>query len=187
VAVLDHTSPTSPEAARRAQIIARQTALLARLTDDLLDAARAITGKIVLSRLPIDLAEVVARALTTIDVGRHRLVCRAPRVWVDGDATRIEQIVVNLVGNARSTPATTARSTVAVGERTEVPCCACATTGSACRPSSPHECSTCSCRATARSTAARAASASGSRWCSGSHSCTAAARPQRAGPDAAAS
>jgi signal transduction histidine kinase len=100
IALLDRVSPTSDVAAGARQIIARQTAHLTRLTDDLLDAARAITGKIVLTRKPLDLAEIAARALDTIDVGARRLVRDLRSVWVDGDATRIEQIVANLVGNA---------------------------------------------------------------------------------------
>jgi signal transduction histidine kinase len=100
VTLLDHSS-VSPQAAVRArQIIARQTAQLARLTDDLLDAGRVITGKIVLHREPLDVAEVVARVLATVDVGRHRVARELASVWVDGDPARIEQIVSNLVGNA---------------------------------------------------------------------------------------
>lgn len=100
VALLDHAA-VSPEAAVRArQIITRQTAQLARLTDDLLDAGRVITGKIVLHREPLDVAEIVTRVLATVDVGRHRVTRELGSVWVDGDPTRIEQIVSNLVGNA---------------------------------------------------------------------------------------
>src|SRR6185295_6549535 len=80
------------------------------LTDDLLDAGRAVMGKIVLERRPIDLAAVVARALATLEsagrFGAHRLERSLGPVWVDADETRIEQIVANLVGNAlKFTPA----------------------------------------------------------------------------------
>ncbi len=100
VALLEHPEATPETGARARQIIARQTAHLARLTDDLLDAGRVITGKIVLDRQPVDLAEVVQRALGTIDVGRHRILRELSPAWVAGDTTRLEQIVVNLVGNA---------------------------------------------------------------------------------------
>lgn len=100
VALLDQAS-VSPEAAVRArQIITRQTAQLARLTDDLLDAGRVITGKIVLHREPVDLAEIARRVLATVDVGCHRMTHDLASVWIDGDPTRIEQIVSNLIGNA---------------------------------------------------------------------------------------
>ena len=106
VGVLDNVDVSSDAAVRARRIIARQTAHLSRLTDDLLDAGRVITGKIVLHREPLDLAEVVARALATAEVGRHRLVRDLRSVWIDGDPTRIEQVVMNLVGNAvKYTPA----------------------------------------------------------------------------------
>jgi len=93
------------EAARQARaVISRQVEHLARLTDDLLDAGRAIMGKIVLERRPIDLAAVAARALATLQsagrFGAHRLERSFEPAWVDADETRIEQIVANLLGNA---------------------------------------------------------------------------------------
>ena len=100
IALLEHPEATPETGARARQIIARQTAHLARLTDDLLDAGRVITGKIVLDRQPVDLADIVQRALGTIDVGRHRILRELTPAWIAGDTTRLEQIVVNLVGNA---------------------------------------------------------------------------------------
>jgi signal transduction histidine kinase/CheY-like chemotaxis protein len=100
IALLDRAEASSEAAQGARAIIARQTAHLKRLTDDLLDAARAITGKVVLSREPLDLAPLVERALATIEVGRCSLERDLRSVWVDGDPTRLEQIVVNLVENA---------------------------------------------------------------------------------------
>ncbi len=85
-------------------VIGRQVQHLARLTDDLLDAARAMTGKIVLQRQSLDLAEAAARAISTLRAagraGQRRLVQQLEPVWVDADPTRIEQILGNLLGNA---------------------------------------------------------------------------------------
>ena len=85
-------------------VIGRQVQHLARMTDDLLDAARAMTGKIVLQRQPLDLAEAASRALAMQRAagrsGRRRLVEQLEPVWVDADPTRIEQILGNLLGNA---------------------------------------------------------------------------------------
>jgi two-component system, sensor histidine kinase len=85
-------------------VISRQVEHLARLTDDLLDAGRAIMGKIVLERRALDLTAVVARALDTLAAagrfGAHRLERELRPVWVHADETRMEQIVANLVGNA---------------------------------------------------------------------------------------
>ena len=47
-------------------MIARQSLHLARIVDDLLDVGRAITGKMVLHRQPIDLHATVSLALSTL-------------------------------------------------------------------------------------------------------------------------
>ncbi len=94
-----------PAIAGRAQeVIQRQVAHLARLTDDLLDAARALLGKIELRAEPIDLAAVATQALATLTAtgrtGRHRLNVDLGAAWIDGDAVRCDQIVSNLLVNA---------------------------------------------------------------------------------------
>ena len=85
-------------------VIARQVQHLARMTDDLLDAARAMTGKIVLQRQPLDLADAAGRAVSTLRAagrtGQRRLVERLTPVWIDADPTRVEQLIANLLGNA---------------------------------------------------------------------------------------
>ena len=104
--------PHAPaEATRRArEIIARQNAHLAHLVDDLLDVARVTSGKIVLTRHPLELAEAARRAVATLAASgrteRHHVSLNFEPVWADVDETRWEQIVTNLVGNAlRFTPA----------------------------------------------------------------------------------
>jgi len=91
-------------------IIARQTRQLARLVDDLLDIGRVISGKVTMSRQRLDMAALVKRAVEnfrmTGSVVRHDLVLRLAPVWIEADATRIEQVVNNLLGNAlKYTPA----------------------------------------------------------------------------------
>lgn len=87
-----------------ADVIGRQSQNLKRLIDDLLDVGRAMTGKIVLERAPVDLA-VVAHHVIAMLRSSHRLEERnleldiAP-VWVDGDRTRLEQVLTNLLANA---------------------------------------------------------------------------------------
>ena len=108
--LLEHPRIDGESAQRAREVISRQIEHLARLTDDLLDAGRTIMGKIVLERRPLDLAEVVAGALGTLQaagrLGAHRLEREFEPVWVNADYTRMEQIVVNLVGNAvKFTPA----------------------------------------------------------------------------------
>jgi signal transduction histidine kinase len=83
-------------------IIRRQVDHLSRMTDDLLDAGRAVTGKISLHRRPLELAAAVGETLGTLQARtvRHRVETDLAPVWVDADPTRIEQIVANLVLNA---------------------------------------------------------------------------------------
>jgi signal transduction histidine kinase len=107
--VLD-TAGLPDEAASRARgVIARQNAHLARLVDDLLDVARVTSGKIVLTRRPLELAEAVRRGVATLAASgrteRYRIELDLEPVWAHVDETRLEQIVTNLVGNAlRFTP-----------------------------------------------------------------------------------
>lgn len=90
--------------ARARKIIQRQSQHLGRIVDDLLDLSRALSGKIRLNRAPLDLAALVGAALETYHAtGRcadHALVQRLDSGWVAGDATRLEQIVSNLIDNA---------------------------------------------------------------------------------------
>jgi signal transduction histidine kinase len=91
-------------------IIGRQARHLARLTDDLLDAGRVILGKISLTRSPVDLAQTVRTAVEELrGTGRlssHDLEVELEPAWIYADATRIDQIVCNLLINAiKYTPA----------------------------------------------------------------------------------
>jgi signal transduction histidine kinase len=102
-----------------AAVIARQSVHLKRLIDDLLDVGRVVTGKIVLSREPLDLAAAVRLALTSLEAGGRladrRVEVRAEPVWIDGDATRIEQILTNLVVNAATYTGAGGRIGIEVG------------------------------------------------------------------------
>jgi CheY-like chemotaxis protein len=72
--------------------------------DDLLDVGRVSTGKISLERAPIRLDEAVRRcvdALTSAgQAGGHRMEIATQPTWVEGDRSRMEQIVMNLLSNA---------------------------------------------------------------------------------------
>jgi CheY-like chemotaxis protein/anti-sigma regulatory factor (Ser/Thr protein kinase) len=77
---------------------------MTRLVDDLLDVSRATSGKISLSRGPVNLAEIAGRALATLrsagQLDRHELHANIAPAWVHGDEARLEQVISNLVGNA---------------------------------------------------------------------------------------
>ena len=95
---------TEPMGLRATGIIKRQVVHMARLVDDLLDVGRAVTGKIVLKRMPVNLAESVKASISAIASGNPnnhgRVDLVSEPVWVSGDQVRLEQIVGNLVSNA---------------------------------------------------------------------------------------
>ena len=103
VTVLGQTA--SPEHDRRArEVIAHQAEHLSRLVGDLLDVTRGALGKIELVRAPIDMVAAVRRCVATLEsgdkLGRHVVTVEAQPAWVEADAARIEQIVMNLLSNA---------------------------------------------------------------------------------------
>ncbi|HEX6722522.1 MAG TPA: cache domain-containing protein, partial [Burkholderiaceae bacterium] len=104
VEVLNRVEAGSDAAAGARQIAARQTRHLAHMMDDLLDVGRVISGKVLLTRRAIDLAQVAQRLASTLEVTgdaqRHVLEIDLQEAWIDGDATRIEQVLGNLVTNA---------------------------------------------------------------------------------------
>jgi signal transduction histidine kinase/ActR/RegA family two-component response regulator len=98
--------------ARQAGVIRRQGTILTRLVDDLLDVARVTSGKVPLDRQRLDVTEVVKRAVEAIraraaaaGVEVTLSIASAP-LWISGDATRLDQIVSNLLTNGvKYTPA----------------------------------------------------------------------------------
>lgn len=87
-------------------MIERQLGHLTRLIDDLLDVARITRGKINLSREPVPLSTLVARAVETVQPllsrQRHELALdvTGEGLFIDGDPTRLIQIVGNILSNA---------------------------------------------------------------------------------------
>ncbi|MEW7848603.1 ATP-binding protein [Massilia aurea] len=90
----------------------RQVGHMVHLIDDLLDIARISGGKLELKRQRTDLQSILASAVETsmplIEAGQHELTIDVPdaALLVDADATRIAQVVANLLNNAaKYTPA----------------------------------------------------------------------------------
>ena len=112
VHVLQRAPAGSAAASRALEIIGRQADHLVRLVDDLLDMTRISRGKIDLQRERVDLNELVRRAADDFSAmladGGLRLVTEiAPApLWLHADATRISQVIGNLLHNAiKFTPA----------------------------------------------------------------------------------
>lgn len=89
-----------------AEIVKRQLAHLTHLIDDLLDVARITQGKIKLEKGRIELHDAIEQALETsrpiIASRQHRLEVQLPpqAIWVNGDRTRLAQVLSNLLSNA---------------------------------------------------------------------------------------
>ncbi len=98
-----------PDDTRQGQVretIERQIKHMGRLVDDLLDATRLAHGKILLRKERCDLTQVVRQ---TVEDYRNvleassmvaRVEVPSEPVWIDGDPTRLVQVVGNLLHNA---------------------------------------------------------------------------------------
>jgi signal transduction histidine kinase len=96
---------------RERQIIERQVGHLSRLVNDLLDISRITRGKIQLEHHQVDVRDVVQSALEMSQPaleGRQRppeIHLPPEPLYVNGDATRLTQVLCNLIVNsARHTP-----------------------------------------------------------------------------------
>ena len=88
------------------EMIEEQTRQMGRLIDDLLDVSRITTGKIRLELSCFDVAEVLAETVQsyrdTLEANGLRLTLELPnrQLFVNGDKTRIAQVIGNLLHNA---------------------------------------------------------------------------------------
>lgn len=106
VQLLNMIGPKEPRLMELNDIIDRQAKHMARLIDDLLDATRLAHGKVLLRKERCNLSEIVRR---TAEDYRHifeannlQLIIDVPLtpLWVNGDPTRLVQLVGNLLHNA---------------------------------------------------------------------------------------
>jgi two-component system, sensor histidine kinase len=110
VDLLTHASD-KPPSARLLEIVDRQLGHMTRLVDDLLDVSRISSGKLELRKQRVRFAEIIDEAVTLcrplVDARQHRLsiVGDDGDLLVDGDRTRLVQVLANLLSNAaRYTP-----------------------------------------------------------------------------------
>jgi signal transduction histidine kinase/CheY-like chemotaxis protein len=103
--VLEHAAPGSEPTVAARSVMQRQVSQLSRLVEGLLDLTRIVRGEVELRRELLDL-----NALTVGVVEDYRevfleggieleLVAAAGDAWVDGDATRLVQMIGNLLQN----------------------------------------------------------------------------------------
>ena len=106
VQILNLKVPRSPETTTALAVIDRQMKQMTRLIDDLIDLSRITRNKIELQRRLVRLADVVHGALETsqplIEAGGHRFTLTMPGepIRLEADATRLAQVVSNLLNNA---------------------------------------------------------------------------------------
>ncbi|MGJ7917156.1 ATP-binding protein [Massilia sp. LXY-6] len=88
-----------PGARRERAIMRRQVTHLKRLVDDLLDVSRITSGKLRLELRPLNLAETVRHVVVALP-GQAILLDAPDAVWIDGDDSRLAQVLNNLLSNA---------------------------------------------------------------------------------------
>ena len=104
--LLATTAQTQPLVAQAHNVLNRQITHMSRLLDDLLDASRAASGKIILQLAPVSLCEVIIAAIETSQPGVvqrwQTVVVDLPEegVVVSGDLVRLTQVFSNLLTNA---------------------------------------------------------------------------------------
>lgn len=87
-------------------MIERQVVHMTRLVDDLIDGSRVTAGKIELKLARTDLRDIVERGVEltrpAIEAANQELVIDLPQtpVYMTADATRMTQVIGNLLGNA---------------------------------------------------------------------------------------
>ena len=106
VTIMQLETLASPVLRNCRDVIDRQLTHVTRLVDDLLDVGRLTTGKIKLRKELVRLSDVVARSIETarplITARRHTFTVEQPPqpVYVNGDSTRLSQVLQNLLVNA---------------------------------------------------------------------------------------
>jgi PAS domain S-box-containing protein len=106
-------------------VIVAQVRHLSRMIDDLLDVSRITRGKIQIRKQVLDLHPLIRSAVETamplMEERAHRCIVRvAPEpLQVEGDPTRLEQIIVNLLNNAAKYTETSGTITLAASAEGE--------------------------------------------------------------------
>ncbi|GHG89852.1 response regulator [Comamonas sp. JC664] len=106
IGILERKPATDDKEARMRGIIQRQTNHLARLVDDLLDVSRITRDRVELRPGRLDLVPVLRHVLQVTQPQADArgldmdVTLPAGSLWLDADATRLEQVFTNLLDNA---------------------------------------------------------------------------------------
>ncbi|HYP71753.1 MAG TPA: PAS domain S-box protein [Variovorax sp.] len=106
VSILQMEPTPSPTLRSCREMIDRQLSHLTRLVDDLLDAGRLTSGKIRIRPRRVAFNAIAAQAAEAsrplMDARAHTFSLELPaeEIWVNADATRLTQVMQNLLGNA---------------------------------------------------------------------------------------
>ena len=104
--ILHARTPEVPEAQWAVEVIDRQVTQMTRLIDDLLDIGRIASNKLELRKERVELGEVLQGAIETsrplLDSAGHDFEATLPSepIHLEADATRLAQVVSNLLNNA---------------------------------------------------------------------------------------
>jgi signal transduction histidine kinase len=96
----------APGIQRASDIIARQAHHMTSLVNDLLDVSRVTRGQVTITREVLEVREIVGAAVEQVrplmDARRHELHCEiaSGALRVEGDRTRLVQVVSNILNNA---------------------------------------------------------------------------------------
>jgi signal transduction histidine kinase/CheY-like chemotaxis protein len=108
------------------QIVRRQTGLMSRLLDDLLDVSRITRGKLEIRKGPTALSAIVESAIETVQPllnrKRHAFAVSLPKrdLVIEADAVRLAQVLANLLTNAAKYTEPQGRIDLAVEQRDDV-------------------------------------------------------------------
>lgn len=105
--ILQRTDLNPDQHTKMVDTISQETRRLTRMTTDFLDLARMESGRSRLSRNPVDMGEVLQRAIETVShqagerhVSLDLKIAPDPLPALTGDAEKLTQVVLNLLTNA---------------------------------------------------------------------------------------
>jgi PAS domain S-box-containing protein len=120
VEIVRRTHPDDPKLATPVQMLTRQVTYISTLIEDLLESARARSGKVTLQFERFPLRTVLAQAVESCGASLRarnqsvELLLPAVPIEIEADSTQLQQVFVNLISNASKFSPEGARAWVVV-------------------------------------------------------------------------